>query len=555
MSFNKKGIAFKVFAAMLCMALMTVVFAGCADKSNDTPGGDTPAVSEESEAIIQAARDNTAKRESEIDENSVSSKDTLTIAMLVDPGKISLDNLLDLSTYPLAMAAVEYFMRYDYDNGGFFSPVCDSYEVDADEMGVTFHLTKGIMMSNGDELKAQDILDSILAFRSDSGLGWQLNFVDVEGSNIIDDYNIDIRFNDKNAVWESGFMMFTVISGKAYKELGAEKFYRAPVGPAQYQVKEWVDGDYIAFEAFKDYHRGEPKVKNFIAKVISDPTASFSELQNGGVDLIWTINADQVKTAAKLDNLQLVLMENTMINFLGFNCTNEALGDLRVRQAIMHAVNRDEINIGSYDGFATPAKSIVTKNAMGYDPKYETTDPYPYDPEKAKSLLSDAGYGDGLTLRLLAEKTINYENVSNQLSSMLEAVGIKLDIQLMDYASQNAIMYGNDTKAYDLFLSNSMTSDEEISYIDNPMLYGACHWLDASDGSGQGFQDILQSIRTTPDITERTQRYVDMQTYFFDKGAYWIPLNIAQNYVACNADLTGFDLRGHLIDFNEVYYK
>jgi hypothetical protein len=87
------------------------------------------------------------------------------------------------------------------------------------------------------------------------------------------------------------------------------------------------------------------------------------------------------------------------------------------------------------------------------------------------------------------------------------------------------------------------------------MLYGACHWLDASDGSGQGFQDILQSVRTTPDITERTQRYVDMQTYFFESGLYWIPLNIAQNYIACDATLTGFDLRGHLIDFNEAFYK
>jgi peptide/nickel transport system substrate-binding protein len=557
---------FRLFAALLCVMLASVAFVGCggndSGSSSGTSSGDNAASSdggavipEDSADIVAVARENTVLRESEIDPNAVSSRDSLTFAAVVDPGKMALDNLLDLSVYPLAMAAVEYFMRYDYDNGGFFSPVCDSYEKDADGLGVTFHLTPGIKMQNGDELKAEDIVTSMLAFRNDSGLGWQLDFVDIDKTEILDDYTIDVRFTGPNGVWESSFMMFTVISKRAYEEMGVEQFYRAPVSPAQYQVTEWVSGDHITLTAFKDYYRGEPKIKNFICKVVSDGTASFMELQNGNVNLVWNINADQVKAAAKDENLQLILMENTMINFVGMNATNEALGDFRVRQAIWRAVNRADINLGAYDGFATPAPTIITNKAMGYDPQYETNEPYPPDVEIAKQLLKEAGYENGLTLRLLAESTTNYQLVSEQLSAMLAEVGITLDITLTDYASQNAIMYGGDDKAYDLFLSNSMTSDEEISYIDNPMLYGSCRWLNASDGSGQGFQDILNSIRTTPDIDARTQLYKDMQAYFFEKGLYWIPLNIAQNYIGCDASLTGFDLRGHLIDFNKVYYK
>jgi ABC-type transport system substrate-binding protein len=564
MILRKRGVQLRFFAVLICVLLAAVAFAGCGGGGggnestgggNDTSSNESATVPDDSAAIVQAARANTIERESEIDPNAVSSRDTLTFAAVVDPGKMALDNLLDLSTYPLAMAAVEYFMRYDYDNGGFFSPVCDSYEKDADELGVTFHITPGIMMQNGDELKAEDIVTSILAFRNDSGLGWQLDFVDLDKTVISDDYTIDVRFSAPNGVWESSFMMFTVISKRAYEEMGSDKFYQAPVSPAQYQVTEWVSGDHITLTAFKDYYRGEPKIKNFIMKIVSDDTASFMELQNGDVDLVWNINADQVKSAAKSDNLQLILMENTMINFVGLNATNPALGDFRVRQAIWYAVNRADINIGAYDGFATPAPSIVTNKAMGYDAQYETNEPYPHDVEKAKELLADAGYENGLTLRLLAESTTNYQLVSEQLSAMLAEVGINLDITLTDYASQNAVMYGGDDTAYDLFLSNSMTSDEEISYIDNPMLYGACRWLNASDGSGQGFQDILNNIRVTPDIQAREQLYKDMQAYFFSDGLYWLPLNIAQNYIGCDASLTGFDLRGHLIDFNKVYYK
>ncbi|MDR2487630.1 MAG: ABC transporter substrate-binding protein [Clostridiales Family XIII bacterium] len=528
---------------------------GESDGSGGGGGGGGDAA-DDTAAITEAARANTQKAAADAaNEDAKSTKDTLTFAATMDPGKISLDNLLDMSTYPFAYAVVEYFIRYDFVEGKFFSPVCESYEADADGLGVTFHLIPGIMMHDGEELTSEDIVASMLAFRNDSGLGWQLDFVDVDKTKIIDDHTIDIRFNAPNGVWEASFMMFTLISKKAYDELGPEKFYQAPVSPAQYYVKEWKSGEQITVEAFKDYYKGEPKIKNMVMKIVSDDTASFMELQSGSVDLVWNLNADQVKSVAASDDLQLLMTEDLLNNWMGMNCANKALSDFRVRQAIWYAVNRDDIILGAFDGFANPSPSILAPSALGYDSKYETEPPYPPDIEKAKQLMKDAGYEGGLTLRLLAESTTNFQLVSEQLSAMLAEIGITLDITLTDYATENSIMYGGDDQAYDLFLFFCLTSDESIAYIDNPMLFGASRWNDSADGSGADFSEIMKQIRSTPDIDARAQLYKDMQAYFFEKGLYWLPLTNAQTYIGCSADLTGFGLRGQLLDFKNVYFK
>jgi len=549
-------------AAALCVVLTAVTFAGCGggdsgSTGGGTDGGDTAVTgsADDVAAIIEQATQNLADVEADYGNDATSSKDTLTFAAIADPGKISLDNLMDLTTYPLAMAAVEYFVRYDYKKGGFFSPVCDSFELDEDELGVTFHITPGIMMHDGEEFTAEDVIASIEAFQKDSGLGWQMDFADTANSNIIDDYTVDIRFKNKNGVWESSFMMFNCISKKSYDEMGADAFYQEPFGPAPYHLTEYVPGDHITFEAFEDYYRGTPKIKYITMKIVSDDTASFMELQNGDIDLVWNVNADQVKSAAGNPDLKLLLLDKVIINWIGMNCSNEALGKKEVREAIWYAVNRDDINLGAYDGLADPAPSILTANAIGYDPQYETNPPIVPNIEKAKELMKEAGYENGLTLKMIGETTTNYQLVAEQLSAMLAEIGITVEINLSDYATANSIMYGGDDSAWDILIFNNLTSDEAISYLDNPMLYGSCKWEKASDGSGAGFQEILNNIRNTADYEAREQLYKDLQAYFFEDGLYWIPLNTAQTYVAVSKDLTGLDRRGHLMAFDKAYFE
>jgi len=506
--------------------------------------------------IAASALAYSAQVQSEMKSGATTSKDSLVFAAVADPGKISLDNLFDMTQYPFATMCVEYFIRWDFTNNKFYSPVCDSYEEDADNMGVTFHIHPGIKMQDGETFKSSDLITSIEAQRKHSGLGWQLDFVDLENSKIIDDYNVDIRFNKLNGVWESSFEMFTIISGKAYNAAnGDDSFYQAPVSPAPYKVTEWVPGNHITITAFDDYYKGAPPIKTVTMKIISDETTAYMELKNGNIDLLWNLSADQVQSVySDNGNLKLLLTDSNIINYIGMNCANKALADFRVRQAIYLAVNRDDIAQGAFDGLVSPINSIMTKNSIGYDTDYDTNSPFPApDIAKAKDLMAQAGYGDGLTLRILAESTTNFQLVTEQLASMLSQIGITLQPELTDYATQNAKL--QDQSAYDLYLSFSQACDESVATIDNPMLFGMTHWDLSSDGSGAGFQAIWDQIRVTPDLTQRAALYKQAQEYFFDKGLYWLPLNENQSYVGVNKDLTGLRFNGSLIHFEGAYFR
>jgi peptide/nickel transport system substrate-binding protein len=547
----------KIVAVILALAVvLALALTAC---GSEPPEGKSSEESlNEAAEIAQSALDYGEQKQTEIKDDATSSKDSLTFAAVADPGKISLDSLFDMTQYPFATACVEYFIRWDFKEGKFYSPV-STYEVDADNLGVTFHITPDNKMHDCETFKASDLVASIEAQRKHSGLGWQLDFVDLENSVISDDYTIDIRFNKINGVWESSFSMFTVISGKAYNEMnGDEKFYQAPVSPAPYKVTEWVPGDHITITAFEDYYRGAPPIKTITMKIVSDEVAAFMELQNGDIDLFWNLSADQVKTvyANKEDGLELLLTDSNIINYLGMNSANEALSDFRVRQAIYLAVNRDDILLGAFDGLAYPINSIMTNESIGYNTDFDTNSPFPaVDIEKAKALMEEAGYGDGLTLRILAESTINFQLVTEQLAAQLGEIGITLEPELTDYATQNAKLHSEDLSGYDLYLSFSQACDESVATIDNPMLYGMSHPELSADGSGAEIQAIWDEIRVTPDITKRAGLYQDAQKYFFEKGLYWLPLNETQNYVGVSKDLTGFRFNGSLIYFEDVYWQ
>jgi len=567
-------------AVLAIVMLVTLILSSCggggSSSSSGSSGGTSTAATDEGSTgdatgaetsgggnadaatIVQTALDYSDQLLSEISDSAVSSRDSLTFAAISDPGKITLDSLLEFTQYPLATAAVEYFIRYNFEEEHYYSPVCDSYEADEDNAGVTFHITPGIKNNDGTDFGAQDVITSIEAFRKHNGLGWQLDFVDLDKAEIIDDTTLYLPFTASNGVWESGFQMLTLLSDEAYNAVdGDVSFFQAPVGPQAYDVTEWVAGDHITLTRFDDYYKGTPPIKTMTMTVISDRTAAFMALQNGDIDLLWNISADQVVSVFESDNLEQVIMGENMMIFLGMNSGgNPALADLNVRKAINLAVNRQDIIDGAYDGLAFPATSILTREAVGYDSAWDASPSVPaQDIEAAKALMAEAGYEDGLTLRLIAESTINFQLVTEQLVAQLEEIGITLETQLADYATTNSIMFSDDVSGYDLFLFVCQTSDDGISTIDNPMLYGATHPELSADGSGDEWAAMFGQIRAAKNIEERIQLYRDLDAFFWEKGQYWAPLAVSQTYVAMDKDLTGLRRNGFMIYFEDAYYR
>ena len=572
----------KVLAIILAMIMMAMfVLSACNSNKQETPqesqgnqGGQEPSSSQEPQGnqggqgdqgsqgeiakeIVRTATAYLARMESEAKPGGSSSKDTLVFAAVNDPGKLDLGSILEFTQYPLASMALQYFMRYNSTTGQFFSPVCESYEVDPDFMGVTFHLYPNIIMTDGKVFTPEDVFVSMEAFRAWNFLGWQSNFIDLDRSEVIDENTFHFAFNEMNAVWETSLQMFTVYSGEAYLATGgSETFFTDPVGPMAYSVSEWVPGDHITIVRNEDYFAGTPPIKYVTMRVISDRTSAFMALQRGEIDLLWNISADQVETIYGSDDLEQVVMGENMMIFLGMNSGNAALSDYRVRKAIFLAIDRQDIIDGAYNGLAYPSVSIFTRDSIGYDTAWDANPTLPgYDVEAAKALMAEAGYADGLTLRVTAESTINFQLVCEQLAAMLGEIGITLDVRLVDYATLANTVFTDDTSSYDMYLYVCQDCDDSVFTIDNPMLFGASHPELSSDGSGAGWIALADQIRAEQDINKRGELYRQWNTYFVENGLYWVPVAVSQTYVGLNKDFTGaYRISFHLF-FEGSYFR
>ncbi|GLQ05461.1 ABC transporter substrate-binding protein [Sneathiella chinensis] len=237
-----------------------------------------------------------------------------------------------------------------------------------------------------------------------------------------------------------------------------------PVGTGPYKVVRWIKGDSIqmkAAETYRDLANLKIKTANF--RFINDAASRMASLLTGDVDYAVVPNEtlDQYKLGGQFEILSGNSNGETI---LSTNNAREALSKLKVRQAIAHAINRQEIIDGAMFGYGTPIGSHFAPHHPDY---IDLTDTYPYNPEKAKALLAEAGYPNGLELSLKLPPVDDYARKGGQIvAAQLENIGIKVKIENVDWPKWLDEVYKN--KNYDLtIVSHVEPMDINIYARDN----------------------------------------------------------------------------------------
>jgi peptide/nickel transport system substrate-binding protein len=226
-----------------------------------------------------------------------------------------------------------------------------------------------------------------------------------------DDYTVVIktRFADASFL---GVAMLMQVAPKAYVErLGDREYAKRPIGFGPYKVTEIKVGEYLTFEAFEEYWNANPKrgemgrgkVQNVILKTLPKEATMVAALRAGEVDGMYGVDIDSVKELEKLPHVTVYHAPASLHGFFILNFRAEKdpktgelnpLRDVRVRQALNYAINWDS-TIKNYLTGREWRTTLIGRTQIGYDPSAPI---YPYDPEKAKKLLADAGYAKGISL-------------------------------------------------------------------------------------------------------------------------------------------------------------
>lgn len=355
-----------------------------------------------------------------------------------------------------------------------------------DDKTMEFELREGVKFHNGETFDADSVV-------------YTLNFVADPANKAVTQQNVrwidkveklgpyKIRLTTKEPFPGAKEYLSTTVAihpAKYYQEVGPKGMNAKPVGSGPYKVTDYQPGKSITLEKFDDYFKDSPKAQPKIGKVvirfIPDRQTQMAEVISGGEDFIMNVPKDQAEQLQNMPNLQ-VLSGNTMrIAFMQMNIMDGTpapqLKDLRVRQAINHAIDRDAIIKNIVGEGAKILNTICTPSQTGCTEEGATT--YKYDPALAKKLLAEAGFPNGFDVDILAYRE---RNQTEAIISYLQAVGIKARLNFLQYAAMRDMSRANkaslthqtwgsnlvndvsaSTPVYFAFGGDDMTRDPEV---------------------------------------------------------------------------------------------
>ena len=360
-------------------------------------------------------------------------KKSLTIAVLNDV--VSLDPAVKDSSAEMQMASHLYDPLVDYDADLSKKPgLAESWKVLDDGVTWEFKLRQGVKFSNGNDFNADDVVFSFERILNDPTLEMGVYLMRLQEVKKVDDYTVQLVTKIPYPVFAGSLVHIMMLDKETCEGLSSEEISANPVGTGRYRLVEHVKESYIKLVRNDEYWGELPDAETVEFRVIANAATRTTALINGEVDFISNIPVMDVDRLKDASNVQVITNPSLSCSYMGFDLLNEhgsagtddpnPLLNVKVRQAIYHAIDVQTIVDTVMNGYATVANSYMPSICVGYNADAERP---AYDPELAKQLLAEAGYPDGFYLRIDArsDSDVNADQVSQAIASYLEKVGIK----------------------------------------------------------------------------------------------------------------------------------
>ncbi|HSH36324.1 ABC transporter substrate-binding protein, partial [Schnuerera sp.] len=333
----------------------------------------------------------------------------------------------------------------------------------------------------------------------------------------------------------------SILNEKAVTEAG-DDYQNSPVGTGPFKFVKHDAGDKVTLERFDDYYKGPAKIKTIVFRNIPEGTNRTIGLETGEIDIAYEIEPIDMATVREHADLELVEEPSLSTSYIGFNMQKEPFNDIKVRKALNHAINVEEIIEVVLEGAGTKATGPINDKVFGYNQDLEG---YEYDPEKAKELLADAGYPDGFTTSIWTNDNPVRVRIAELVQAHLKEVGVDAAIEIVEWG---AYLERTAAGEHDMFILGWVTVTGDADYG----LYALFHSSQHGGAGNRTFytnsevDDLLMTGRTSIDEDVRLDAYSKAQTLIVEEAPQLFLYFQTQN-VGMRNNVEGFRLHpaGH----------
>ncbi len=489
-----------------CLALLVLLLFGCQGQEQSVPGSDADARPAYGDTFIEA---------------SIGEPSNLLPVLASDSASSEINGLV-----------YEGLLRYD-KNLRLEGVLAESWEISPDNLTFTFHLRQGVKWHDGQPFTSADVLFTYRMYIDPKvPTSYAEDFKQVAKAEAPDPYTFRVTYREPYAPalesWGTAIHPRHLLEGQ---DVTKSPLSRAPIGTGPFRFVEWKPGEKLVLEGNAEYFAGRPYLRRVVYRIIPDSSTQFLELQSGGLDFMGLTPiqyATQTDTPAFRRGFNKFRYLGFGYSYLGYNLRKPLFQDLRIRQAIAHAINKQEIIDGVLLGLGKTATGPYKPDTWVYNPQVKT---YAYDPVRARTLLEEAGWrdADGDGVREKGAQKLAFTIVTNQgndlraksaeiIQRRLKEVGIDVQIRIVEWATflKEFIFPGNfdatilgwtggpEPDQYNIWHS-SKTGPRELNFI---------HYKNAE------VDDLLERGRRTFDQAERKKIYDRFQAILAEEQPY-----------------------------------
>lgn len=474
---------------------------------------------------------------------------TLVIARLSDANNLDPHFLTQINSAAIIHHKVyEGLVRMDKESK--YVPALATEWKQLDDVTWEFKLRQGVTFHDGAPFNAEAVKRTIARVQDPSVGSNRANlFEAIKEVKAVDDQTVQFILHYPYAPLLSVLAGAegAILSPEAIDQYGKD-LSKHPTGTGPYKFESWTPGQEVVLVKNENYWGGQPKLDKVVFKTVPEDTTRIAMVETGEAQVAEQLPVTEVDRVQNSSSMTLGRFESFSSDHIGINTKKKPFDDVRVRQAIAYAVDKESIIKGVYNDVGKPAHSSITPTMVGYSPNVKGLD---YNLEKAKQLLAEAGYANGLKATIYLNDNKARISVAEVLQQQLKQIGIDLQVKVLEFGAYIDAASKGET---DLFISGWGNATGDADYNQYNLFHTKSQGAPGNHSfySNPEVDKLIDDGRKEKDPAKRTQIYEQAQQIEMNEAAL-IPYRFSENLAAIEKGVEGVWISpaGH-IEIDEV---